>query len=91
MDAFARSLEYGRYGALAPVFREWSAERALALELACDNCSSEDRGAGGRTIAYGIEPLVAFILLRQLEIKLVRAAFAAKLDGVDARRGRGRD
>jgi len=24
-DTFARSLEYGRYGALAPVFREWTA------------------------------------------------------------------
>ncbi|MFH1690747.1 MAG: V-type ATPase subunit [Candidatus Eisenbacteria bacterium] len=81
VDAFARSLEYGRYGALAPVFREWTASMANALELACDNILLEHMEQA-RTIAYGIEPLVAFILLRVLEIKLVRAAVAAKLDGV---------
>jgi V/A-type H+-transporting ATPase subunit C len=81
VDAFARSLEYGRYGALAPVFREWTAERAHLLELACDNILL-NHVERARTIAYGIEPLVAFLLLRQLEIKLVRTAVAAKLDGV---------
>ncbi|MFH1866085.1 MAG: V-type ATPase subunit, partial [Candidatus Eisenbacteria bacterium] len=81
VDAFARNLEYGRYGALAPVFREWTAERAHLLELACDNILL-NHVERARTIAYGIEPLVAFLLLRQLEIKLVRAAVAAKLDGV---------
>ena len=80
-DAFARSLEYGRYGALAPVFREWTVDAAHVLELACDNILL-NYVEPARTIAYGIEPLVAFILVRQLEIKLVRAAMAAKLDGV---------
>jgi len=81
VDAFARSLEYGRYGALAPVFREWTGERAHVLELACDNILLK-YVESARTMAYGIEPLVAFILVRQIEIKLVRAAVAAKLDGV---------
>jgi V/A-type H+-transporting ATPase subunit C len=81
VDTFARSLEYGRYGALAPVFREWTRERAHLLELACDNILL-DHVEQARTIAYGIEPLVAFVLLRRLEIKLVRAAVAAKLSGV---------
>jgi len=80
-DAFARSLEYGSFGALAPVFREWTGERAHMLELACDNILLS-YVEPARTAAYGIEPLVAFILVRQLEIKLVRAAVAAKLDGV---------
>lgn len=81
VDAFARSLEYGRFGALAPVFREWTAERAHTLELACDNILL-DHVERAKTIAYGIEPLVAFVLLRVIEIKLVRAAVAAKLAGV---------
>ena len=81
VEALARSLEYGRYSGLAPVFREWTAERAHALELACDNVLL-DQVEGAKTIAYGIEPLVAYLLLRQLEIKLVRAAVAAKLSGV---------
>ena len=81
VDAFARSLEYGSFGALAPVFREWTGERAHMLELACDNILLSYVEAAG-TIAYGIEPLVAFILVRQMEIKLVRAAVAAKLDGI---------
>ena len=81
VDAFARSLEYGRYGALAPLFREWKGERAHMLELACDNILL-NYVEPARTIAYGIEPLVAFILTRQVEIKLVRAAVTAKLDGV---------
>ena len=81
VDAFARSLEYGRYGALAPVFREWTGEKAHVLELACDNALL-NYVEPARTAAYGIEPLVAFILVRQIEIKLVRAAVAAKLDGV---------
>ena len=81
VDAFARSLEYGSFGALAPIFREWNGESAHMLELACDNILL-DYVERARTIAYGIEPLVAFILVRQLEIKLVRAAMAAKLDGI---------
>ncbi len=80
-DAFARSLEYGSFGALAPVFREWTGERAHVLELACDNILL-NHVEPARTAAFGIEPLIAFILVRQIEIKLVRAAVAAKLDGV---------
>ena len=82
IDAFARALEYGRYGALAPVFREWSRERAYALELACDNVLLTEVEKA-RTIAYGIEPLVAFILYRQTEIKLIRTAVIAKLNGIE--------
>lgn len=89
IDAFARSLEYGRYGALAPVFREWTSERAHVLELACDNVLL-NYVEPARTIAYGIEPLVAFVLVRQIEIKLVRAAVAAKLDGVPREKLEGR-
>lgn len=81
MDAFARALEYGRYGALAGVFREWSQEGAYLLERACDNLLL-DLVENARREAYGIEPLVAFILVRALEIKLVRAAMTSKLDGV---------
>jgi len=82
LDAFARSLEYGRYGGVAEAVREWSNEKAYALELACDNVllKATEKAA---TIAYGIEPLVAFILKRAIEIKLVRAAIVAKLDGVE--------
>jgi V/A-type H+-transporting ATPase subunit C len=82
MDAFARSLEYGAYGELAGVVREWSRERAFALELACDNTLLK-RVDVAKTQAYGIEPLVAFILHRQIEIKLIRTAVIAKLDGLE--------
>lgn len=81
IDALVRRLEYGRYSRLAPVFREWTVERAHTLELACDNVLL-DQIEQAKTIAYGVEPLVAYMLLRQLEIKLVRAAMAAKLSGV---------
>ncbi|MFH1501705.1 MAG: V-type ATPase subunit [Candidatus Eisenbacteria bacterium] len=81
MDAFARAMEYGPYGELAEVFREWSADRSFALELASDNLLLR-RTEPAYTTAYGIEPLVRFILVRGLELKLIRAAVAAKLDGV---------
>jgi V/A-type H+-transporting ATPase subunit C len=81
LDAFARGIEYGPYGSLAPIFRDWSREKAHLLELACDNLLLK-LTEPGKTIAYGIEPLVAFILMRRIEIKLVRAAVIAKLDGL---------
>jgi len=81
LDAFARGIEYGRYGSLSPIFREWSREKTYLLELACDNLLLK-LTEPGKTIAYGIEPLVAFILMRRIEIKLVRAAVIAKLDGL---------
>jgi V/A-type H+-transporting ATPase subunit C len=81
MDAFARGIEYGRYGSLSPIFRDWSREKAYLLELACDNVLLR-LTEPGKTVAYGIEPLVAFILVRRIEIKLVRAAVIAKLDGL---------
>ncbi len=82
MDVFARVLEYGRYGALAPVFRDWSRDKSFALELACDNLLLAKLELG-KTVAYGIEPLIAFIVMREIEMKLVRAAVVAKLDGVE--------
>ncbi len=82
MDMFARSLEFGRYGDVAEAVREWSSDRAYMLELACDNVLLKT-AEQAKTIPYGIEPLVAFILMRTIEIKLVRAAFVAKLDGVE--------
>lgn len=82
MDAFARAVEYGPYGELAGVFRDWSSDRMPALELACDNVLLK-RVDGAATKAYGIEPLVAYILYRNIEIKLVRAAVTAKLDGLE--------
>jgi V/A-type H+-transporting ATPase subunit C len=81
MEALARGLEYGRYGSLADVFRDWSQDRAHALDRACDNVLLDVVDEAARQ-AYGIEPLVAFVLVKQLEIKLVRAAMVAKLDGV---------
>jgi V/A-type H+-transporting ATPase subunit C len=81
MEAFARGLEYGRYGKLADVFREWSPERAYVLERECDNVLLDHVDQAKRQ-AYGIEPLVAFIVRRQLEVKLVRMAITARLDGV---------
>jgi len=80
-DALARALEFGPYPGLAPVFREWSPERAYALEQACDNVLLA-AVEPAKTVAYGIEPLVAYILRRQLEIKLIRTAVLAKLDGL---------
>jgi V/A-type H+-transporting ATPase subunit C len=82
MDALARALEYGPYQALAQVLREWSRDRAYVLELACDNALLA-RVEHARTVAYGVEPLVAYILMREIEIKLVRAAVVSKLDGVE--------
>lgn len=81
LDALARGIEYGRYGSLSPIFREWSREKTYLLELACDNILLK-LTEPGKTVAYGIEPLVAFILMRRIEIKLVRAAVIAKLDGL---------
>jgi V/A-type H+-transporting ATPase subunit C len=82
IGTFAGSIEYGRYGVLAEVLRESSPENRYALELACDNVLIRfvERA---KTAAYGIEPLVAFILYRTMEIKLVRTAIVAKLDGVE--------
>lgn len=80
MDAFARSLEYGAYGGLAEVARDWSREKTYALELACDS-ELLKRVEIAKTQAYGIEPLVAFILYRLIEIKLIRTAVVARLDG----------
>jgi V/A-type H+-transporting ATPase subunit C len=80
-DAFARALEFGPYADLAPVFSEWSPEKAYALERACDNVLLK-RVEPAKMVAYGIEPLIAYILRRQIEIKLVRTAVLAKLDGL---------
>jgi len=82
VDAFARAIEYGPYGALAEVFRDWSRDRSHLLELACDNLLLR-KVEGGAMEAYGVEPLVSYILQRQIEIKLVRTAILAKLDGVE--------
>lgn len=81
VDAFARALDFGSYADLAPVFREWSPERTYALERACDNILLK-KVESAKMVAYGIEPLVAYILRRQIEIKLVRTAVLAKLDGL---------
>ena len=81
LDALARALEYGAYGELAEVLREWSQDRFYSLDLACDNILLATTESA-RTTAYGIEPLVAFVLRRRLEIKLIRAAVVAKLDGL---------
>lgn len=79
VDALARKLDYGRYPLVAGVLREWSSDRAPALELAIDN-ELLRLTESAKTIAYGIEPLVRYILLRQVEIKLIRAAVVAKLN-----------
>jgi V/A-type H+-transporting ATPase subunit C len=79
-DAVARALEFGPYSELAPVFRDWSPEKAHALERACDNALLR-KVESAKTVTFGIEPLVAYILRRQIEIKLVRTAVLAKLDG----------
>jgi V/A-type H+-transporting ATPase subunit C len=89
VDAFARAIEYGPYGSLASIFRDWSREKTYALELGCDN-ELLKLAEPGKTIAYGIEPLVAFILVRKIEIKLVRAAMIAKLDGLPRNEVEGR-
>ncbi|MBC8450846.1 DUF2764 family protein [bacterium] len=82
IDAFARSIEYGKYGVLTEALVESSPEKRYALELACDNVliGFVDRA---KMTAYGIEPLIAFILHRTIEMKLVRTAIVAKLDGVE--------
>lgn len=81
VDAFARALEFGPYADLTPVFREWSPEKTYTLERACDNLLLK-KVDSAKMVAYGIEPLVAYILRRQTEIKLVRTAVLAKLDGL---------
>ena len=82
IDALARALEYGRYPVVAAALREWSSDKTRALELAADNELLRLTEAA-RMVAYGIEPLVRYILLRQIEIKLIRAAVIAKLDKVE--------
>lgn len=82
MEVFARALEYGPYGQLAQVFREWSREGSFGLELSADNVLLRKTEVASTT-AYGIEPLVRYILIRGLEMKLMRAAMASKLDGID--------
>ena len=82
IDALARALEYGRYPVVAAALREWSSDKTRALELAADNELLRITEAA-RMVAYGIEPLVRYILLRQIEIKLIRAAVIAKLDKVE--------
>jgi V/A-type H+-transporting ATPase subunit C len=81
-ESLARALEFGPYAGLAPVFREWSPERMFALELACDN-ELLKRVDPAKTVAYGIEPLVAYILERRIEIKLLRTAVVARADGLE--------
>jgi V/A-type H+-transporting ATPase subunit C len=83
-DSFARSLEFGAYPELAPVFREWSAERLYTLELACDD-ELLKRVDPAKTIAYGIEPLVAHIVERRMEMKLIRMAIVGRADGLERR------
>ncbi|MBD3349556.1 MAG: hypothetical protein GF400_10240 [Candidatus Eisenbacteria bacterium] len=82
VDAFARSIEYGRYAPLAEVLRDWSSERMPDLERASDDflLRMTERAS---TTAYGIEPLVRYILVKELEIKLVRTIVTGKLDAVD--------
>lgn len=81
LDAFARGIEYGRYGSLSLILSDWSREKTYLLELGCDNILLR-LVEPGKTVAYGIEPLVAFIVTRRIEVKLVRAAVIAKLDGL---------
>ena len=81
IDALARALEYGRYPVVASALREWSSDKTRVLELAADNELLRITEAA-RMVAYGIEPLVRYILLRQTEIKLIRAAVIAKLDSL---------
>jgi V/A-type H+-transporting ATPase subunit C len=82
MDAFARAIEFGPYGSLSPILRDWSREKTYLLELACDDLLLK-LVEPAKTVAYGIEPLVALILMRRIEIKLVRTAVVAKLDGLE--------
>ena len=81
VDALARALEYGRYSLVAGVLRDWSAEKTPALELAADN-ELLKLTESAKTVAYGVEPLVRYILLRRTEIKLIRAAVVAKLNNI---------
>ncbi|MBD3368221.1 MAG: hypothetical protein GF405_08645 [Candidatus Eisenbacteria bacterium] len=83
-DSFARALEFGPYAGLAPVFREWSPERMHLLEVACDN-ELLKRVDPAKTVSYGIEPLVAYILERRIEIKLLRTAIVGRADGLERR------
>lgn len=83
-ESLARALEFGPYPGLAPVFREWSPEELYALELACDN-ELLKRVDPATTIAYGIEPLVAYILERRIESKLLRMGIVGRADGLDRR------
>ncbi|MBM3307614.1 MAG: DUF2764 family protein [Candidatus Eisenbacteria bacterium] len=81
VDSLARALEYGPYGDLAPALREWAPERSYAVERACDNALLA-RVEPAKTVAYGIEPLIAYVLRRQIEIRLVRTAVLARLGGL---------
>jgi V/A-type H+-transporting ATPase subunit C len=82
IDSLARALEFGRYANLTPVLREWTRESGPALELACDNILLAFVDHASR-VAYGVEPLVAFVLVKHMEVKLVRAAVTSKLDGIE--------
>jgi len=82
LGELARALEYGRYATLAVVLRDWGPDHMPALERACDNMLLRLTDAGSTT-AYGVEPLVRYMLVRELETKLVRTVVTGKLDGID--------
>lgn len=52
------------------------------LELICDDILM-DYISGARYVAFGIEPVIAYLLARQMEIKCIRILMAGKAAGMD--------
>jgi V/A-type H+-transporting ATPase subunit C len=55
--------------------------RFAALERGCDDLMMELLSTAGRT-SFGMEPLAAYVLLKEFEIRSVRAVLVGKLNGL---------
>jgi len=78
-QAFGRT-PYGRV--VSDGIAQLQARRSFApLERGCDDLMMELLGTSGRT-SFGVEPLVAYMLLKEFEIRSVRAILVGKLNGL---------
>jgi len=78
-QAFGRT-PYGR--AVSDGIGQLQSRHSFApLERGCDDLMMELLGASSRT-SFGIEPLAAYVLLKEFEIRSVRAVLVGKLNGL---------
>jgi len=78
-QAFGRT-PYGR--AVSDGIGQLQSRRSFAhLERSCDDLMIELLRTSGRT-SFGVEPLAAYVLLKEFEIRSVRAVLVGKLNGL---------